>query len=41
MGQQDKAETATGIDRGTRKQIVKWNQITALRFQTITDYKMG
>ena len=30
----DKTERVTGLGRGTRKKIVKWNQMTALRFQT-------
>ena len=42
MGQQaekattkkDKTETVTGLGRRTREEIVKWNQMTAPRFQT-------
>ena len=41
MGQQaggkkkrDKTERVTGLSRRTRVEIVKWNQMTALRFQT-------
>ena len=38
MGQQaerkDKTERVTGLDRKTREEIVKWNQMTALRFHT-------
>ena len=39
MGQQaekkeEKAERLTGLGRRTREGIVKWNQMTALRFQT-------
>ena len=37
MGQEaekDKSERAIGVGRGTRQEIVKWNQMTALRFQT-------
>ena len=37
MGQEaekDKSERAMGVGRGTRHEIVKWNQMTALRFQT-------
>ena len=30
----DKTERVTGLSRGTREGIAKWNQITALRFQT-------
>ena len=29
-----KTERVTGLGRRTRKGIVKWNQMTALRFQT-------
>ena len=31
---EDKAERVTGLGRKTREEIVKWNQMTALRFQT-------
>ena len=38
MGQKvkkkDKTERATGAARRTGEEIVKWNQMTALRFQT-------
>ena len=38
MGQQaekkDQTERVTGLGRRTREEIVKWNQMTALRFQT-------
>ena len=39
MGQQagkkeDMTERVTGLGRGTRQEIVKRNQMTALRFQT-------
>ena len=37
MGQQaekDKTEKVTGIGSKTTEEIVKWNQMTALRFQT-------
>ena len=39
MGQQagkkeDKTERARGLGRRTREEIVKWNQMTALRFLT-------
>ena len=30
----DKTERATGLGRRTREEIVKWNQMTALRFQS-------
>ena len=30
----DKTERVTGLGRKTREEIVKWNQMTALRFQT-------
>ena len=30
----DKAERVTGLGKRTRKEIVKWNQMTALRFKT-------
>ena len=31
---QKKTERVTGLGRGTREEIAKWNQMTALRFQT-------
>ena len=31
---QKKIERVPGLGRKTRKEIVKWNQMTALRFQT-------
>ena len=31
---QEKTETVTGLGRKTREEIVKWNQMTASRFQT-------
>ena len=38
MGQRaekkEKIERVTGLGRQTREEIVKWNQMTALRFQT-------
>ena len=37
MGQQaekDKTKRVTGLGRKTREEIVKWNQMTVLRFQT-------
>ena len=30
----DKIERVIGLGRGTRQEITKWNQMTALRFQT-------
>ena len=30
----DKTEKVSGLGRRTREEIVKWNQMTALRFQT-------
>ena len=30
----DKTERVTGLGKTTREEIVKWNQMTALRFQT-------
>ena len=30
----DKTERLTGLGRRTREEIAKWNQMTALRFQT-------
>ena len=30
----DKTERVTGLDRRPREEIAKWNQMTALRFQT-------
>ena len=30
----DKTERVTGLDRRTGEKIAKWNQMTALRFQT-------
>ena len=34
QAEKDKIERVTGLGRGTRKEIAKWNQMTALRFQT-------
>ena len=31
---EDKTERVTGLGRRTREEIAKWNQMTALRFQT-------
>ena len=33
-GRGNKTERATGVGRRARKEIVKWNQTTALRFKT-------
>ena len=33
-GRRKKAERVTGPGRRTREEIAKWNQMTALRFQT-------
>ena len=33
-GENDKTERVTGRGRRTREEIAKWNQMTALRFQT-------
>ena len=35
----DKAERVTGLGRRTREEIAKWNQMTALRFQTGGDIR--
>ena len=32
--EKDKTEMLTGLGRRTRQEIAKWNQMTALRFQT-------
>ena len=32
--EKDKTEIVLGLGRRTREEIVKWNQMTALRFQT-------
>ena len=42
MGQsaeKDKTERATVVGRRTREEIVKWNQLTTLRFQTRRDIR--
>ena len=36
---EDKTERITGLGRKTREEIVKWNQITALIFQTGGDIR--
>ena len=35
MQKKDKTERVTGLGRRTREEIAKWNQMTALRFQTM------
>ena len=32
--EKDKTERTTGLGRRTREKVAKWNQMTALRFQT-------
>ena len=34
QAENDKIERITGLGRRTREEIAKWNQMTALRFQT-------
>ena len=34
QAEKDKTERVTGLGRRTRQEIAKWNQMTALRFQT-------
>ena len=34
QAEEDKIERVTGLGRRTREEIAKWNQMTALRFQT-------
>ena len=34
QAENDKTEWVTGLGRRTREEIAKWNQMTALRFQT-------
>ena len=34
QAEKDKTERVTGLGRRTRDEIAKWNQMTALRFQT-------
>ena len=34
QAENDKTERVTGLGRSTRETIAKWNQMTALRFQT-------
>ena len=37
----DKTERVTGLGRRTREEIAKWNQVTALRFQTGGRHQMS
>ena len=39
QAEKDKTERVTGLCRRTRQEIVKWNQVTALRFQTGGDIR--
>ena len=39
QAEKDKKERVTGLGRGTREEIAKWNQRTALRFQTGGDIR--
>ena len=34
QAENDKTDRVTGLGRRTREEIAKWNQMTALRFQT-------
>ena len=34
QAEKNKTERVTGLGRKTREEIAKWNQMTALRFQT-------
>ena len=34
QAEKDKTDRVTGLGRRTREEIAKWNQMTALRFQT-------
>ena len=34
QAEKDKTERVKGLGRRTREEIAKWNQMTALRFQT-------
>ena len=38
-GSKGKIERVTGLGRRTREEIAKWNQMTALRFQTGGDIR--
>ena len=39
QAEKDKIERVTGLGRRTREEIAKWNQMTALRFQTVEDIR--
>ena len=39
QAEKDKTERVTGLGRRTREEIAKWNQVTALRFQTGGDIR--
>ena len=39
QAENDKTERVTGLGRRTREEIAKWNQMTALRFQTGEDIR--
>ena len=39
QAENDKTERVTGLSRRTREEIAKWNQLTALRFQTGGDIR--
>ena len=39
QAENDKTERVTGLVRRTREEIAKWNQMTALRFQTGGDIR--
>ena len=39
QAENDKTERVTGLGRRTREEIAKWNQMTALRFQTGGDIR--
>ena len=34
QAEKDKTKRVTGLSRRTREEVAKWNQMTALRFQT-------
>ena len=39
QAEKNKTERVTGLGRKTREEIAKWNQMTALRFQTGGDIR--
>ena len=39
QAEKDQTERVTGLGRRTREEIAKWNQMTALRFQTGGDIR--